>query len=101
MYANTYVITAYLYGLRDAHSYVVGAFQSFGDALEVAEQHRDYRGGKYGVEVVRCYGGDEAAGNAREQIVYFESHYFMDAGRSAAAHHPADHNKSILKKEPK
>lgn len=74
---SIFVLTAYRWGLRDAHSYVVGAYPTRQLALSAAEQHLDYRGGKYGVEVVECGGdADEGGENGPRQVAYLESPYF-------------------------
>lgn len=74
-----YVVTAYRWGLRDAHSYVVGAYRDREEAVRVAREHVNFRGGKYGCEVVECRGpaqADEGGENAIEkQVAYFESSY--------------------------
>ena len=42
-----YVVTAYRWGCDDDHSYVLGVFSKKHKAIQVADSHRDYRGGKY------------------------------------------------------
>lgn len=46
-----YVLTAYRNGNCEEHSYTVGAHTDFNEAKETAEEHCDYRGGKYSVVV--------------------------------------------------
>lgn len=46
-----YVVTAYRYGNREKHSYVIGAFSKKAAAIKAAESHTDYRGGKYSCHV--------------------------------------------------
>jgi hypothetical protein len=46
-----YIVTAYKYGDRNAHSYVVGAFEKKAKALTTADSHTVYRGAKYGCVV--------------------------------------------------
>jgi hypothetical protein len=51
--ANVYVVTAYRFGDRERHSYVVGVFTNAELAIEVAEQVPDERAGKYYAEVLK------------------------------------------------
>lgn len=60
---RAYVITAYRWGMRDTHSYVVGCSQVLEDALEIAKDEREFRGGKYICEVVKC----ETSGFCRDR----------------------------------
>ena len=46
-----YVVTAYRFGDRESHSYVVGAFDDQENALKQAKLEREWRGGKYECEV--------------------------------------------------
>jgi hypothetical protein len=46
-----YVVTAYRFGDRESHSYVVGAFDNEVTAITQARLERDWRGGKYECEV--------------------------------------------------
>lgn len=97
---TAYVVTAYRWGLRDAHSYVVGAYPTLDAAMQVARDHVEYRGGKYGCEVMCCQGepnpsdGGENCWN--EQVGYIESPFFGLGGQSRPACQPADHAKPIL-----
>lgn len=59
---STFVVTAYRWGLRDAHSYVVGAYPTWQMAMSAANAHIEYRGGKYGVEVTECSGQEDEGG---------------------------------------
>ncbi len=49
-----YIVTAYRWGNRKDHSYVVGAFDKKDAAKKCADSHRDYRGGKYSCDVDMC-----------------------------------------------
>ena len=49
---KVFVVTAYRYGDKESHSYVLGVFEQRHLAIESAEQERDYRGGKYYCEVL-------------------------------------------------
>jgi len=46
-----YVVTAYRFGDRESHSYVVGAFDNEEESLKQAKLEREWRGGKYQCEV--------------------------------------------------
>ena len=46
-----YVVTAYRFGDRESHSYVVGAFDNEEESLKQANLEREWRGGKYECEV--------------------------------------------------
>lgn len=92
---SIYVVTAYRWGQRNAHSYVVGAFTNKTAAIECAEAHVDYRGGKYGCEVVNALEWTEDADNVAEQVYYSESPYFGKAG-DAGHFHAADIKKRCV-----
>jgi hypothetical protein len=47
-----YTVTAYRWGDRDGHSYIVGVFKDEPVALRTAVAEEDYRGGKYECEIV-------------------------------------------------
>lgn len=47
-----YVVTAYQFGNKDNHSYVVGVFDSFEKALISSEGEEEDRGGKYSCEIL-------------------------------------------------
>lgn len=51
---SAFVVIAYRYGMRDAHSYLVAVCDTLKDAKDAAEEEVSYRGGKYGCEVVEC-----------------------------------------------
>lgn len=42
-----YVVTAYRWGNQNDHSYLVGVYSTPEKAIEVADSHTIYRGGKY------------------------------------------------------
>lgn len=48
-----YVVTAYRWGDRERHSYIVGAFFDFALAKTAGEAEEEYRGGKYRCEIGR------------------------------------------------
>jgi hypothetical protein len=49
-----YIVTSYRWGDRAAHSYNLGVFQKKHKALQVADSHCEYRGGKYACVVNKC-----------------------------------------------
>ena len=48
---NVYIVTAYRWGDRSNHSYNLGVFDKSQEAINCAESHTIYRGGKYGCAV--------------------------------------------------
>lgn len=70
-----YVITAYRWGQRNGHSYVVGATTDLEEAKKIADEHVSYRGGKYGCEVCSCSSTNPHDNNAK-QVYYVESPYY-------------------------
>jgi len=89
---NSYVVTAYRWGQRNAHSYVVGAFPELQAAKDCADAYVDYRGGKYAAEVTEA-GPWEEHGEVAKQVYYVESPYYGLAG-DAGHFHPADVRKN-------
>ena len=49
-----YIVTAYRWGSAEKHSYNLGVFNDLEKAKEVAEDHCNYRGGKYECVVYEC-----------------------------------------------
>ena len=49
---QVYSVTAYRFGDRERHSYVVGVYSKKHAALKAAIAEEDYRGGKYVCEVL-------------------------------------------------
>ena len=49
-----YIVIAYRWGNRSDHSYTLGAFEKPEKAIECAESHHTYRGGKYQCVVEKC-----------------------------------------------
>jgi hypothetical protein len=48
-----YIVTAYRWGDRECHSYIVGAFLDKKIAIDAAEKEEEYRGGnKYKCQVI-------------------------------------------------
>lgn len=50
---DLYVVTAYRFGDKERHSYVVGAFTNEDLAMQVANSEEDFRGGKYSCRVLK------------------------------------------------
>ena len=93
---SAFVVIAHRWGLRDAHSYCVGCYSTKRDAIKAATLHVQYRGGKYGCEVIACRGAmDEGGTNALKQVGYVESPYYGLGGQNRPACQPADKNKII------
>lgn len=51
---KTYVVTAYKFGERNNHSYVVGVFNKKHAAISAADSHSEFRGYKYLCSVEVC-----------------------------------------------
>ena len=49
---NIYIVTAYRFGDKHNHSYVVGAFSTKEEAIRQAKIEEEWRGGKYDCEVI-------------------------------------------------
>jgi len=49
-----FIVNAYRWGNNADHSYTVGAFDSTINAIECADSHNQYRGGKYTCVVEKC-----------------------------------------------
>lgn len=47
-----YIVTAYRWGDRQHHSYVIGVFSKKQKAINEAEKEERHRGGKYRAEVI-------------------------------------------------
>ena len=47
-----FIVTAYRWGNKECHSYVLGAFDNKETAIEQAIKEKEWRGGKYDCEVV-------------------------------------------------
>lgn len=96
---SIFVVTAFRYGMRDAHSYVVGAYATRCEADQVAKHHVQFRGGKYGCEVAECK-EQSADLDDRElpvQVKFFESPYhgMIGNGRQPADHTSMDHKRKF------
>lgn len=91
---TAFVVSAYRWGLRDCHSYVVGVRDELESAKALADAHVEYRGGKYGCEVVECHTESQHAdGDGMARSVYYrECPYFGAAGHGLTAQ-PVDTSK--------
>lgn len=49
-----FVVIAYRWGCRECHSYTLGAFDTKEQAVQCAQSHASYRGGKYDCTVEKC-----------------------------------------------
>jgi len=49
---KVYIVTAYRWGDRETHSYVVGVFDDKELSILAAKTEKEWRGGKYDCEVV-------------------------------------------------
>lgn len=85
----SYVVTAYRWGQRNAHSYVVGSFSDLNRAKQCADEHVDYRGGKYACEVAQAGSWSEDDDDVARQVYYVESPYYGMA-HDCGHFHPAD-----------
>ena len=47
-----FIVTAYRWGNKECHSYVLGAFDNKETAIEQAKLEKEWRGGKYDCEVL-------------------------------------------------
>ena len=94
-----YVVTAYRWGMRDAHSYVVGCYDTKREANKAARLHLDYRGGQYGIEVIECNRkmNGENGENAGKQVGYVESPYHGMGNQKRPAMQPAKQGKWLEK----
>lgn len=66
----TYVITAYRWGLRDDHSYVVAATTDLESAKDIARTEEEHRRGKYGVAVEHTAPKWRASGRFSRLVYY-------------------------------
>lgn len=75
---DVFVLTAYRWGDCDNHSFVLGVKTDQLDAYDQAISYEEYRGGKYGVEVVRCTNGVGASATYVVRECYDESKGFVN-----------------------
>ena len=62
-----YTVTAYRWGSRDDHSYVVGLYSTPALALDAADREEAWRGAKYECEVLGWVPDQGLAGDDRKQ----------------------------------
>lgn len=55
---EVYIVTAYRWGKREDHSYTLGVFNKKHAAFKCADDHTEYRGGKYTCVVEKCLLGE-------------------------------------------
>jgi hypothetical protein len=49
-----YIVEALRWGDRERHSYVLGVWSDYDEAVAAAEEHTEHRGGKYQCFVQQC-----------------------------------------------
>ena len=49
---KVYLVTAYRYGDKESHSYVIGIFDNKKNSIMAAKTEENWRGGKYDCEVL-------------------------------------------------
>ncbi len=69
MKAEIYVVSAYRFGNRNNHSYVLGVYKKKAQAIKRADAHNLYRGGKYVCEV-ECFEVDNHNEDFEAKIIY-------------------------------
>lgn len=89
---KVYVVSAYRYGWRNGHSYVVGCCENIDDAKKLSVAHMNYRGGKYGCEIVECNFNDIDESGSGRQVHYIESPYYGQLGCHDGWCEPAEIN---------
>lgn len=68
---NIWITTAYRWGDRSNHSYVVGVFTKKHKAIKEAEEEEEHRGGKYGCMVVEGKLDEVDRNELKEKIIRF------------------------------
>ena len=53
MSKKVYVVTAYRFGDRERHSYIVGIYDTEATAILASEDEENFRGGKYLCEILQ------------------------------------------------
>jgi len=51
---KAFIVISQRWGDPELHSYIVGCYKTDDKAIEVAEEHCTYRGGKYACVVFKC-----------------------------------------------
>lgn len=65
-----YIVEALRWGDDHNHSYVVGLYDNFDRAVNSAEDHTDFRGGKYVCQVIQCKMNDTVDSDMSHSILY-------------------------------
>ena len=65
-----YVVEALRWGDREQHSYVVGVYDTLEAAKNAADEHAQYRGGKYVCVVVQCPLNGQVSLDWSEALMY-------------------------------
>lgn len=95
MNPTVHLVVAYRYGLRDDHSYVVGAYVDHTLACQAADEHVTHRGGKYACEVLECpvRSQTDEYDDLPAQTAFYESPYFGLLGRGSQCADRTDRQK--------
>jgi hypothetical protein len=78
MSLNNYVVMAYRWGQKNAHSYIVTSGTDLDAMISIAEEECQDRGGKYGVAVIRTNPDWRSTAN-HEEVKYFPSLFGEEA----------------------
>lgn len=65
-----YIVEALRWGNDHDHTYVVGLYNDFDRAVSCAEEHTDFRGGKYVCHVIQCKMNDTVDSDMSGSILY-------------------------------
>lgn len=65
-----YVVEALRWGCREFHSYIVGVYSNLEAAKKVADEHTDYRGGKYVCTVSWCNLDEQMDSDMSAHVLY-------------------------------
>lgn len=63
MSTKIYTVTAYRYGNKESHSYVVLSTLSLSRAMFAADNEENYRGGKYDCEIIETLDKESSCGD--------------------------------------
>jgi hypothetical protein len=87
-----FVVVAYRFANVDLHSYVVGIFNDFDRAIEVAIKEEEYRGGKYYCRVLNIE--PDVYDPEVDHEVVWESVLFVDVRKSLKEDYAARTNRN-------
>ncbi len=65
-----YIIEALRWGDDHDHSYVVGLYNDLNAAINVADEHANYRGGKYLCQIIQCRMNGTVDSDMSSSILY-------------------------------